>query len=415
MLIAIGAALLGGMILNLMPCVFPVISLKAIGLVRHGGRPAQLRLEGLAFLGGVVVTMLALAGALIAARSAGAAIGWGFQLQSPLVIAVLALVTLGAALNLSGLFEVGLSVQRVGEGMSERGGAVGAALTGVLAIIVATPCTAPFMAGALGYALVQPPLVGLSIFLALAIGFAAPFTILSLVPGLANRLPRPGAWMAVVKKALAFPMFGAAAWLIWVLDRQAGASALAVGLGCSVGLAFAGWIYGMAQQRHMLGQRSGALYTLAAATVALLAASLVALPKPVADQVGAIAADTTSTAFAPVKWSPQAVAALRAQGKPVFVNFTAAWCITCQVNDRAALSTTPVREALQRTGTTYMVADSTNYDAGIEQALAEFGRGGLPLYVLYPAGGGKPVILPQLLSRSIVVDALNAAAKGAHS
>jgi thiol:disulfide interchange protein DsbD len=415
MLLAIGAALLGGIILNVMPCVFPVISLKAMGLVRHGGNPAQLRQEGLAFLAGVVATMLLLAGGLIAARAGGAAIGWGFQLQSPVVIAILALVMLGAALNLSGLFEVGLAAQRIGEGVSDRGGAIGATLTGALAIVVATPCTAPFMAPALGYALVQPPLAGLAIFLALAIGFAAPFTLLSLVPALAARMPRPGAWMEIVKRVLAFPMLGAAAWLVWVLDQQAGASALALILGCAIALAFAGWIYGMAQQRRMIGQGFKALYAVAAIGIALVAVALTGLHESDAGPAAPIVASAAAPASGPVPWSPETLATLRAQGNPVFVNFTASWCITCQVNDKAALSTAPVKQALSRTGTTYLVADSTKYNARIDQALAAFGRDGLPLYVVYPAGGGAPVILPQLLSPSIVVAALDAAGRKAPS
>ncbi len=408
MLLAIGAALLGGLILNVMPCVFPIISLKAIGLVRHGGQPAQLRLEGLAFMAGVVVTMLLLAGILVAARSAGAAIGWGFQLQSPVVTALLALVMLGAALNLSGLFEIGLSVQRIGERAGGRDGAIGAALTGALAIIVATPCTAPFMAGAIGYALVQPPLAALGVFLALAIGFAAPFTAIALIPALARRMPRPGPWMAAVKRALSFPMFGAAAWLVWVLARQGGSTALALVLGCAIAFAFAAWIFGIAQQRRMTGQRAGGLYATAAGVAAMMAAALVGLPavaRPDAPQVASV----SLAPAAPVQWTQPAVAALRARGKPIFVNFTASWCITCQVNDKAALSTARVKDALARTGTTYMIADSTNYDPRIERALADFGRGGLPLYVVYPAHGGKPVILPQLLTPGIVVDALDAA------
>lgn len=409
MLLAIGAALLGGMILNVMPCVFPVISLKAMGLVRHGGNPAQLRKEGLAFLAGVVATMLLLAGGLIAARAGGAAIGWGFQLQSPVVIALLALVMLGAALNLAGLFEVGLAAQRIGEGVRDRGGAFGAALTGALAIVVATPCTAPFMAPALGYALVQPPLAGLAIFFALAIGFAAPFTLLSLVPGLANRMPRPGAWMEIVKRVLAFPMLGAAAWLVWVLDQQAGASALALILACAIALGFVAWVYGMAQQRRMMGQSAKALYALTAAGLVLVAAALTVLAQPAPNPPAPPIAAAAPAASGPVAWSPETVATLRAQGKPIFVNFTASWCITCQVNDKAALSTAPVKQALSRTGTVYMIADSTRYDARIEQALADFGRDGLPLYVVYPAGGGAPRILPQLLTPAMVVSALDAA------
>ena len=404
MLIALLSAFLGGLILNLMPCVFPVISLKIMGLVRHGDQPGRLRAEGLAFFAGVMVAMLALAGVLIAARAGGAAVGWGFQLQSPLVIAVLALVLLGAGLNLAGLFEFGLGVQRLGQGQA-RSGPVGAALTGVLAIVVATPCSGPFMAGALGYALVQPPVVALGIFAALALGFAAPFTVLSFVPARAARLPRPGAWMGTVKTVMAFPMFGAAAWLTWVLAQQAGNGGLAVLLGCCVALGFAAWIFGLGQKRRMMGQAFGGFYAGAGVVAAVIAAALLG---PVGVPVHAVAAPALADA-APQVWSPQKIAALRAQGKPILVDFSAAWCITCQVNEKTTLSTADVKAAIARTGTAYLVADSTKFNPQIEDAMAGFGRDSLPLYVLYPADGRPPVILPQILSKDIVIKALQQA------
>ena len=226
-LLAAASAFLGGLILNLMPCVFPILSMKAVALAGHGGEPGRARGHGLAFLGGVLATFLALAGVLIAARAAGAAVGWGFQLQSPLVVAPLALVVLAAGLNLSGLFEVGASLQGVGSAFASAGGLMGSALTGVLAVIVAAPCTAPFMGPALGFALTEPPAVALVVFVALGLGFAAPFTVLSFSPALIGRLPRPGAWMDVFRKALAFPMYAAAAWLAWVLAQQSGPEGLA--------------------------------------------------------------------------------------------------------------------------------------------------------------------------------------------
>lgn len=410
MLIALLSAFLGGLILNLMPCVFPVISLKIMALVRHGDQPHRLRAEGLAFLAGVMGAMLALSGALIAARASGTAVGWGFQLQSPLVVAVLALVVLGAGLNLAGLFEVGLSVQRLGARSGGRGGPVGAALTGVLAIVVATPCSGPFMAGAIGYALVQPPLTGLGVFAALGAGFAAPFTLLAFLPALARRLPRPGAWMQTVKAAMAFPMFGAAAWLTWVLAQQAGAAGLALLLGCLVALGLAGWIYGMGQKRRMAGQAFVGHYGAAGLVAALMAVAILR-PEggiPAHPRVGAPAVN--AEAAAPVTWSVPRLAALRAQGKPVFVDFTASWCITCQVNEKTTLSTRDVKAALAQTGTTVMIGDSTNFNAQIEDAMAAFGRDGLPLYVVYPANGGAPVILPQILTKALVIQALNRAA-----
>lgn len=405
MLTAILSAFLGGIILNFMPCVFPVISLKALGLLRHQGSSSAARAEGLAFLAGVVVTMMALAGILLAARATGDAVGWGFQLQSPLVIAILALIILGAALNLLGVFEVGLSLQRAGEIEVGRSALVRSALTGALSIVVATPCSAPFMASAIGYALVQPPAVSLAIFLSLALGFAAPFTLVSLFPQLAKRLPRPGAWMDVLKHGLAFPMFGAYAWLVWVLAQQAGTGALATILACSVVLGFAGWLYGIAQKRRFREKSHKLLY-------ALTAALLVAVIAPVSGiiQPGAPLPDgQTAAAVTQVKWSPQTVAETRAHGKAIMVDFTASWCITCQVNQRTTLSTTAVKEALLRTGTVYMVADSTKFNPDIDDAMNEFGQGGLPLYVVYPADGSAPKVLPQVLTPSIVVNALNQA------
>lgn len=409
MLTAIAAAFLGGIILNLMPCVFPVISLKALSLIRHHDKPTQARAEGLAFLAGVVVTMLLLVGVLLLARSGGSAVGWGFQLQSPLVIALLILVMLLSALNLFGLFEVGMSVQRVGEVGSGRGGLTGSALTGALAIIVATPCSAPFMASAVGYALTQPPAVSVVIFIALALGFAAPFTLVSFFPLLARVLPKPGTWMVTLKHALAFPMLGAVAWLVWVLERQAGSAALAAILGCCLLVSFAAWLYGMAQKRRMMGQRHWALH-IATALFVLLAVPPLTNLKASADEAGSAEA---SQAAAAVAWSPANVDAIKGQGKPILVNFTASWCITCQVNDRTSLSTQAVKAAMARTDTIYMVADSTKYNPDVEQALSDFGRGGLPLYVVYPADGGKPVVLPQVLTPNIVISALDKATVGA--
>jgi len=407
MLTAIAAAFLGGLILNLMPCVFPVISLKALSLIRHHDKPARARAEGLAFLLGVVVTMLALVAVLLLARAGGASVGWGFQLQSPLVIALLILVMLASALNLFGLFEIGLSLQRAGEVGGDRGGLAGSALTGTLAIVVATPCSAPFMASAVGYALTQPPAVSLVIFIALALGFAAPFTLISFFPVLARVLPAPGAWMITLKHGLAFPMLGAVGWLIWVLERQAGSAALAAILACCLLLSFAAWLYGMAQKRRMMGRRHWALHLATAVFLLLLVPPLINLNSGAAPEENA----ESAVAAAAVAWSPQNVDAIKGQGKPVLVNFTASWCITCQVNDRTSLSTQAVKAAMARTSTIYMVADSTKYNPDVEQALSDFGRGGLPLYVVYPADGGKPVVLPQVLTPGIVISALEQAAE----
>ncbi|MCX8965705.1 DUF255 domain-containing protein [Erwinia psidii] len=402
MLTALLAAFAGGIILNLMPCVFPVVSLKAIGLLRHQGQQNRTRREGLGFLLGVLVSMMLLAGILLTARAGGAAVGWGFQLQSPLVIAILALVILASALNLLGVFEVGLSLQRVGEINGGKGAFVRSALTGALAIVIATPCSAPFMASAVGYALLQPPAVALAVFFSLALGFAAPFTLLSLYPALANRLPRPGSWMAVLKQALAFPMLAAWAWLVWVLAQQAGTTALGTLLVCSVVAGFAAWLYGIAQQRRIVGKG----YRLTAAVVLLLIVAIV-VPLPTVMHPAAPAREESITR---INWTPQNVQQARRDDRPIFVNFTASWCITCQVNERTSLSTPAVQEALAKTGTRYMVADSTKFNPDVEDALSQFGQGGLPLYVVYPADGGQPEVLPQILTPVIVVNALIRAA-----
>jgi thiol:disulfide interchange protein len=411
MLTAILSAFAGGVILNFMPCVFPILSLKVLAVVRHGGAPRQARIEAIAFAGGAIATFTALGAVLAVMRSAGTAVGWGFQLQSPVVTAALSLLMLAAALNLFGVFEVGTSVQGVGQGVANRHDWVGAVFTGVLAVVVASPCVAPFMAGALSYAMVQPPAQSLAVFVALGVGFAAPFLILAFIPGLAAKMPRPGAWMDILRRVFAFPMLGAAAWLAWVSSRQSGDLGLAWLFAAAIFLSFAAWIFGLAQKQQMLGKGHRSLQGLALAAAAAAIAIL-----PMAGQAGpaapAAAAAVAVASTEPQLWSPERIAALRAQGKPILVNFTASWCVTCQVNDKTALSTPDVKAALLRTGATYLVADSTKFDAKIEDAMAGFGSGGLPLYVVYPAGGGAPTILPQVLTRTLVVQALDKAQKG---
>lgn len=405
MLTAMLAAFVGGIILNFMPCVFPVISLKALGILRHQGDTRSARTEGIGFLLGVIFTMLVLAGVLLALRAGGMAVGWGFQLQSPLVIAALALVILGASLNLLGVFEVGLSLQRAGEISVGRGAFTRSALTGALAIVVATPCSAPFMAGAVGYALVQTPAVSLGIFLALALGFAAPFTLISLFPAIAERLPRPGAWMDILKRGLAFPMLGAFAWLVWVLTQQAGTTALAALLSSAVVVSFAAWLYGMAQRRRYTGQPYKVLLAVIAVLLIAAIGPLPGVMHTQSSQPEVLSAENITR----VTWSPQTVEKMRGHGKAIFVDFTASWCITCQLNERTSLSTAAVKQALAETGTVYMVADSTRFNADIDDAMNTFGQGGLPLYVVYPADGSAPKVLPQVLTPSIVVNALNQA------
>ncbi|HZZ34937.1 MAG TPA: thioredoxin family protein [Caulobacteraceae bacterium] len=410
--LALAFAFLGGLILNLMPCVFPILSMKAAAFAGHAHEARAARAQGLAFLAGVLVTFLGLAGVLIAARAGGEAVGWGFQLQSPMIVAALTLVILLAALNLSGLYELGTSVQGAGASLASRGGLIGAAFTGALAVIVAAPCTAPFMAPALGYALTQPPAVALAVFLALALGFAAPFTALSFAPALIRRFPKPGPWMDVLRKVLAFPMYGAAAWLAWVLERQAGSDGLARILAAAVALALGAWLLGLSQRRMTRGNSNILLRTLALLIVGVAAA--LALAAPYAPARPGAAPLASAVEIPQLPYSPERLAELRAAGKPVFVNFTAAWCVTCQVNDKSVLQSREVAAAFKRAGAVYLLGDWTNRNAMIAQALAEQGRVGVPLYLVYGADGGPPKVLPQLLSTGVVVEALDGAKARPH-
>lgn len=399
-------AFLGGLILNLMPCVFPVLSMKAAALAGHAHDARNARAQGIAYLVGVLATFLALAGLLIALKAGGAAIGWGFQLQSPIAVGALALVMLLVALNLSGVFEVGTSIQGAGGELASKRGLAGSVLTGVLAVVVAAPCTAPFMASAMGYALTQSAAVSLLIFAALGLGLAAPFVALSFAPGLLRLMPKPGAWMDTLRHVLAFPMYGAVAWLVWVLSQQTGPVGMAYALAAGVLAAFAAWLWGHAQRRPPAPIVRGLAAVVFVGAVALV--GLLAIEKPA---VAGTVAKSGETAEVPYEaWSPERVAALRAEGRPVFVNFTAAWCVTCQVNERTSLGTKTVAEALSRNNAVYLKGDWTNRDAAIAAALAEHKRAGVPLYLVYGADGSDPVILPQLLTEGMVADALDKAA-----
>jgi thiol:disulfide interchange protein DsbD len=397
-------ALLGGLVLNLMPCVLPILSIKGAQLAAHAHDPRKARLQGLAFLIGCLATFLAIAGALLALRAAGAEIGWGFQLQSPAMVAVLSLLMLLIGLNLAGLFEVGTSVQGLGGGLADRSGAVGAFFTGVLAVVVAAPCTAPFMAAALGYAIAQPAPAALAAFAALGLGFALPFTVLSFAPGLLRRLPRPGPWMKTFRTALAFPMLGAAGWLAWVLSAQAGPQALGALLASAIVLSFAAWLFGLGQRAFGAWARVGLE---AALPVAMLIAAVILVPTLRRPATPATT-PASNAALNAVPWSAEAVAS---RTGVVFVDFTAAWCITCQVNERVALSSPAIAQTFARAGATYMKADWTSRDPAITRALADHGRAGVPLYLVYPAKG-EPKVLPQLLSEGMVREAIETAAKG---
>jgi thiol:disulfide interchange protein DsbD len=406
--LALALALIGGLVLNLMPCVFPVLSIKALSLLQHSEQsPRQARLHGLAYTGGVLASFALLAGLLAAVKAGGAQVGWGFQFQSPLFVLAVAYLMFAVGLSLSGVFTIGGSVTGVGSSLAGRSGYTGSFFTGVLATVVATPCTAPFMGGAIGFALTQPTPALMAVFLSLGLGLALPYLLLSTWPALQRWLPRPGPWMERVKQVLAFPMYGAAAWLVWVLAQQAGIDAVAAALGGMVLVAFAAWTYDTARgARGALARRSG----LALAGLALLVAvggSGLAVQSS-ADQGAQVLA--SSGAKADGGWEPYSTDrfdALRAQGQPVFLNFTAAWCITCLVNERVALSKPPVAAAFKAQGITYLKGDWTRQDPQISQVLERFGRSGVPLYVYYPQGlDSKPVVLPQILTPELVVTAV---------
>jgi thiol:disulfide interchange protein/DsbC/DsbD-like thiol-disulfide interchange protein len=382
---AVVFAFLGGLILNLMPCVLPVLSVKALSLA-EGAHREHARREGVLYFAGVLATFLALALVLIVIREGGETIGWGFQLQMPGMSAALALLFFAIGLNLLGVFGVS-GAQNAGAGAVARGGDAGAFFTGALAVVAATPCTAPFMAGAVGVALTQSVPVALTIFAALAVGFALPLTALSLAPALQRLLPRPGAWMERVRNVLAFPMFGAAAWLAWVLAQQSGATGVLALLALATALAFA-----------IVVARWGRIWLIVGAGV--LALTVLFAWKPLTE-VHAPAASAQS-------WSAARVAELRAQGRPVFVNFTAAWCITCKVNEATTFSSPRVRDVMRAHGVVYLEADWTNRNDAIAAELAAHGRAGVPLYLYYPPGGGAAVVLPQILSETALVNAIGA-------
>jgi thiol:disulfide interchange protein DsbD len=399
LLAALGAAILGGLILNLMPCVFPVLSLKLIGLAQHRTHSGPLAAHGFAFAAGVVLSFVLLAALLIGLQQAGNALGWGFQLQTPWVVTALTVLFFAIGLNLLGTFEFtfgsGLGNTRAADALTAKSDWRGSFGTGVLAVIVASPCTAPFMSAALGYAITQPAAVALSVFAALGVGMALPYLLLTLFPRWLSRLPRPGRWMELFKQFMAFPMFATCIWLLWVLAQQIDAGGVALVLGVLLAVAFALWSLGLAQR----GARAFRWVALAGAAVA------VASFAPIATTEQAVAA-TKSASVDWVDYSPERLAQLRAEGKAVFVDFTAAWCVTCQVNKRVALSTDRVRERFKADGIIRMRGDWTNRNERITHALAEFGRNGVPLYVLYDRTG-QPTVLPELLTEGIVIAALD--------
>jgi thiol:disulfide interchange protein DsbD len=398
-------AVLGGLILNLMPCVFPVLSIKAIGLVEQAKKhPAAVRAKGLVFAAGVVSSMLTLAIVLLALRAGGEEIGWGFQLQSPLFVTLMVYLLLAVGLNLSGVFEIGGGLAGVGDGLTRGDGYRASFFTGVLTTLVATPCTAPFMAAAVGAALTQSPVVALVIFAGLGVGLSLPYLLLSFAPWTRRALPKPGAWMDTLKQIFAFPMYASAAWLLWVLAQQTSSLGLGVALAGVILIAFSGWAY----QKSKSNGRTMRLTALTTALAAFVLAVL--LPLRFDDAAAASPAKTAAAVPDAGGWQPYDAARateITAAGRPLLINFTASWCLTCLVNERNAFSDEAVQAVFRDKGVTLMKGDWTNRDPAITKALAAFGRAGVPLYVVYNAkpGSAEPLVLPQLLTATIVHDA----------
>lgn len=399
-------ALLGGIILNLMPCVFPVLSIKILSLSQQvGGDRREMRHHGYVYTAGVLISFAAISGLLLALRAGGEALGWGFQFQSPVFVMLMAVLFFALGLMLSGMMTVGGSLIGVGQGLGAKPGMSGSFFTGVLATLAATPCTAPFMGAAVGYAVTAHPASAIAVFLALGFGLALPYLLLTLVPRALSWLPKPGAWMERLKQVFAFPMFAAAIWLVWVLAQQSGASGVLAALAAMLLLAFAAWLYeatkGLKQRGRLVG---------ASAVGLVLAAALVGMPRllPPAGSGPAMAA--VEEGLIPSEpFSPERVAALRAEGRPVFVDFTAAWCITCLVNEKLVFTDEGVAKAFAEADVALLIADWTNRDPVITKALAAHGRSGVPLYLFYPNDGGAPAILPQVLTVGSVLQAVEVA------
>ncbi|MBV9219506.1 MAG: thioredoxin family protein, partial [Methylobacteriaceae bacterium] len=394
-------AFLAGVILNLMPCVFPILAIKAVAIAKlSGSARSAVRAHALAYTAGALATFGGLGGLLLALRAFGIAAGWGFQLQSPTFVIAMAWLLFAVGLNLSGAFAVSGGFLAAGQSLAGRDGLIGSFFTGLLAVLVAAPCTAPFMGAAVAAALAAPAPLALAVFVAMGLGLAAPYALLALAPGLAGLLPKPGAWMETLKQLLAFPMYAAAAWLVWVASQQAGSDGVLAALAGMVLIGFAVWAFGATagvRAGWRIGGRSMAAVAAVAAAVILYEIAASPAAPPAAD---ALAGDAEP-------YTPARLAALRAEGRPVFVNMTAAWCVTCLVNERLALSSERVRKMFTDHHVAYLKGDWTRADPAITQFLREHDRDGVPLYVFYGAHGAAPVILPQILTEASVLDELD--------
>lgn len=391
-------ALVGGLVLNLMPCVLPVLSIKAIGLLESGESHAKARSHALFYTAGVLSTFMLIGIAIVALRTAGHALGWGAQLQQPLIVGVLACVMVAVGLSMSGVVQFGTSLGNVGSSLASRSGHAGDFFTGVLAVAVASPCTAPFMGSALAYAFAAPMLNALLVFLMLGIGLALPFLLVGFVPALARRLPRPGAWMETLKQVLAFPMYLTAVWLIWVLAHQRGADAVGLVLVAAVLLAATLWWFERSRSRGVVSR-----------VFVVLLAALTIVPLYYLSKVQAPTQAVAATDGI-VAYSPEKLAELRKAGTPVFVDMTADWCVTCKANEHAVLDTEAFRELLKKTGAVYMKGDWTDVNPTISAFLQQYHSPGVPLYVVFPKDGGDGHKLPTVLTSSLVEEALTQAA-----
>jgi thiol:disulfide interchange protein/DsbC/DsbD-like thiol-disulfide interchange protein len=396
--LAVAFAFLGGVILNFMPCVFPVLVLKALSLAKDAGNTGARRAKGAVYAAGVLTSFLAIGVTVLIMRMGGAAVGWGMQFQSPAFVLFMMALFLGLALNMSGVFIVGSRIAGAGDGLTRRPGLAGYFFTGVLATLIATPCTAPFMGAAIGYAFSQPAAYIFAVLLALGLGFALPMALLALSPALGRWLPKPGAWMETFKQLMAFPLYATVAWLVWVLSVQQGSDGVLAASLTLLGTGFAAWLLGRRGQTGAFGAMTAA--ALAIGAIVLGAASL----PPTAATQPSVAAQRNAGPAAE-SFTAARLAELLAQNKPVFVNLTAAWCITCKVNERLALRSGRVAEAFAARGIAYLVGDWTNGNPEITALLKAHGRAGVPLYLLYSGvANTRPALLPQLLTESIVLD-----------
>jgi thiol:disulfide interchange protein DsbD len=409
---ASGLAFLGGLLLNLMPCVFPVIFLKGLALVNSGNEERRKRrAHGFVYTAGILVCFWVLVAVLLGLRAAGATLGWGFQFQSPVFLALMAGLLFFLGLSLAGQFEIGLTLTSAGGSLAAKQGYTGSFFTGILAVVVATPCTAPFMGVAVGYALAQPAAVTFAVFTALALGLAAPYLALSLQPAWTRWLPRPGAWMEVLKQAVAVPLFATVIWLAWVLAQAYGANTLAALLAGFLLLAIAGWFLGRWPAKRW-SAAVAAIFVLGAVGLAVFGQRWAQETAVKTDQAGKAASEPAApSAWEP--WSSEAVARYQAQGRPVFVDFSASWCLTCQVNERVALNQPSVQQAFKAANVALLRADWTRHDEAITQALTALDRSGVPAYALYVPGEASPRLLPEVLTPGIVTDAVGKLPKAA--